>query len=65
MRGAMTRVRLAAAALGLAGLLCAAPILAQDTNGIIVYQSDFGLKVGDARRRGPRRPDAPAREPDP
>ena len=46
MRGAMTKARLAAAALWLAGLLCAAPILAQDTNGVIVYQSDFGLKDG-------------------
>jgi S-adenosylmethionine hydrolase len=46
MRGAMTRIRLAAATLCLAALLCASPIAAQDTNGIIVYQTDFGLKDG-------------------
>jgi S-adenosylmethionine hydrolase len=46
MRGAMTKIRLAAATLWLAALLSASPIAAQDTNGIIVYQTDFGLKDG-------------------
>jgi S-adenosylmethionine hydrolase len=46
MRGAMTKIRLAAATLCLAALLSASPIAAQDTNGIIVYQTDFGLKDG-------------------
>jgi S-adenosylmethionine hydrolase len=46
MPGAMTKIRLAAAALWLAGILCASSVAAQDTNGIVVYQSDFGLKDG-------------------
>jgi S-adenosylmethionine hydrolase len=39
-------MRLSAAALGLAALLSALPAVARDTNGIVVYQSDFGLKDG-------------------
>jgi S-adenosylmethionine hydrolase len=46
MPGATTKIRLAAAALWLAGILCASSVAAQDTNGIVVYQSDFGLKDG-------------------
>ena len=46
MRGARTKIRLVAAALWLAALLCASPLLAQDTNGIIVFETDFGLKDG-------------------
>jgi S-adenosylmethionine hydrolase len=47
MCGAMTRIRLAVAALCLVWLLAAAwPGAAQDPNGIIVYQTDFGLKDG-------------------
>jgi S-adenosylmethionine hydrolase len=46
MHRATTKMRLAAATLWLAALLCASPIAAQDTNGIIVYQTDFGLKDG-------------------
>ena len=46
MRGALTKIRLAAATLWLAALLCASPLLAQDTNGIIVFETDFGLKDG-------------------
>jgi S-adenosylmethionine hydrolase len=46
MRGAMTNIRLVAAALWLGAVLFASPIVARDTNGIIVYQSDFGLKDG-------------------
>ncbi|MGH6900879.1 MAG: SAM hydrolase/SAM-dependent halogenase family protein [Geminicoccaceae bacterium] len=42
----MTKIRLAAAALCLVGLFAAAPGVAQDPNGIIVYQTDFGLKDG-------------------
>jgi S-adenosylmethionine hydrolase len=42
----MTRIRFAVAALCLVGVLGAAPIAAQEPNGIIVYQSDFGLKDG-------------------
>jgi S-adenosylmethionine hydrolase len=45
MRGWTTAIRLAAAALCLIGLV-ALPAVAGDTNGIIVYQSDFGLKDG-------------------
>ena len=46
MRGALTKMRLAAATLWLAALLSASPLAAEDTNGIIVYQTDFGLKDG-------------------
>jgi S-adenosylmethionine hydrolase len=46
MGSAIIRVRLAAAALGLWALLWALPGGAAETNGIIVYQSDFGLKDG-------------------
>jgi S-adenosylmethionine hydrolase len=44
MRGWSTRRF--AAALGLVSLLWALPAAARDTNGIVVYQSDFGLKDG-------------------
>jgi hypothetical protein len=46
MRGALTKMRLAAATLWLAALLCASPLAAANTNGIIVFQTDFGLKDG-------------------
>ena len=46
MSEAMTEIRLAAAAFCLVGLLAAAPVAARDANGIVVYQSDFGLKDG-------------------
>jgi S-adenosyl-l-methionine hydroxide adenosyltransferase len=46
MSMALTKIRLAAGALCLVGLLAAAPGMAQDTGGIVVYQSDFGLKDG-------------------
>ena len=46
MRGMITVLRLAAVTLWLAALVCASPIAAEDTNGIIVYQTDFGLKDG-------------------
>ena len=46
MRARIAKIRLAAAALALAALLSAAPIAAAEPNGIIVYQSDFGLKDG-------------------
>jgi S-adenosylmethionine hydrolase len=47
MGGGMIGIRLAVAALCLFGLLAAAwPGAAQDTNGIVVYQTDFGLKDG-------------------
>jgi S-adenosylmethionine hydrolase len=46
MHGVLTNIRLAGTALCLAGLLGTSPIAAQDANGIIVYQSDFGLKDG-------------------
>jgi hypothetical protein len=42
----MTRIRLAALALCLVGLQAAVPGAARDTNGIVVYQTDFGLKDG-------------------
>jgi hypothetical protein len=42
----VNKIRLAAATLGLVALLCAAPVTAEGTNGIIVYQTDFGLKDG-------------------
>jgi S-adenosylmethionine hydrolase len=46
MRGWTTGIRRAAAALCLIGLLAALPSAAQDTNGIVVYETDFGLKDG-------------------
>ena len=46
MGGVMTKILPAAAALCLVGLVCAWPGAAQDTKGVIVYQSDFGLKDG-------------------
>jgi S-adenosylmethionine hydrolase len=46
MRGTITLLRLATATLWLAALVGASPITAADTNGIIVYQTDFGLKDG-------------------
>jgi S-adenosylmethionine hydrolase len=46
MSGAMTKIGPAAATLCLVGLLAALPAVARDTNGVIVYQSDFGLKDG-------------------
>ncbi|MGH6946759.1 MAG: hypothetical protein ACREDZ_05480, partial [Kiloniellales bacterium] len=46
MSGAIITIRLTAAALCLVGLLMASPVAAQDPNGIIVYQTDFGLKDG-------------------
>jgi S-adenosylmethionine hydrolase len=46
MRGALPKIGLATATLWLAALLCASPLAAEDPNGIIVYQTDFGLKDG-------------------
>jgi S-adenosylmethionine hydrolase len=45
MRGAMSTIR-AAAALCFLGLLMSPSLAAQAVNGIVVYQSDFGLKDG-------------------
>ena len=46
MSQAMTQIRLAAPALCLVGLLAAVPGAARDANGMVVYQTDFGLKDG-------------------
>ena len=46
MTGRTTRIQLAAATLVLAGLLAAGPAAAQESNGIIVFETDFGLKDG-------------------
>jgi len=46
MKGRTSVIGLAAAALCLAALLVAGPGAAEDTNGIVVYQTDFGLKDG-------------------
>ena len=46
MRARTTAIRLAAAALCLLGLFAGAPAAARDTNGIVVYETDFGLKDG-------------------
>jgi S-adenosylmethionine hydrolase len=46
MRGRTTVIRLVAAALCLIGLLTSLPAAARDTNGIVVYETDFGLKDG-------------------
>jgi S-adenosylmethionine hydrolase len=46
MGGAITRIRMAAAAVCLCGALVAQSSRAADTNGIIVYETDFGLKDG-------------------
>ena len=46
MTGWTTGIRRAAAALALVLLLATAPGAAGDTNGIIVYETDFGLKDG-------------------
>lgn len=46
MGGAITRIRIAAAAVCLCGALVAQSSRAADTNGIIVYETDFGLKDG-------------------
>jgi S-adenosylmethionine hydrolase len=46
MRRRTTAIQLVAAALCLAGLLTSPPAAARDTNGIVVYETDFGLKDG-------------------
>ena len=46
MRARTTAIRLAAAALCLLGLFAGVPAAARDTNGIVVYETDFGLKDG-------------------
>ena len=46
MRERAKAVRLVAAALCLIGFLAGAPAAARDTNGIVVYETDFGLKDG-------------------
>ena len=46
MTGRTTRIQLAAATLLLAGLLAAGPAAAQESNGIIVFETDFGLQDG-------------------
>ena len=46
MRTRTTAIRLAAAALCLLGLFAGVPAAARDTNGIVVYETDFGLKDG-------------------
>jgi hypothetical protein len=45
MQAWLTEIRLSAMALSLSALL-ALPAVARDTNGIIVYETDFGLKDG-------------------
>ena len=45
MQAWLTGIRLSAMALSLSALL-ALPAVARDTNGIIVYETDFGLKDG-------------------
>jgi S-adenosylmethionine hydrolase len=46
MRERATAIRLVAAALCLIGVLAGGPAAARDTNGIVVYETDFGLKDG-------------------
>src|SRR4029453_8522082 len=46
MRGRTTAIQSVAAALCLIGLLTSPPAAARDTNGIVVYETDFGLKDG-------------------
>jgi hypothetical protein len=46
MGGAISRIRIAAAAMCLCGATVAQSAIDADPNGIIVYQSDFGLKDG-------------------
>jgi hypothetical protein len=46
MRERTTAIRLAAAALCLLGLVAGVPAAARDTTGIVVYETDFGLKDG-------------------
>jgi S-adenosylmethionine hydrolase len=46
MRRRTTAIQLVAAALCLIGLLTSPPAAARDTNGIVVYETDFGLKDG-------------------
>jgi S-adenosylmethionine hydrolase len=46
MRRRTTAIQLVAAVLCLMGLLTSPPAAARDTNGIVVYETDFGLKDG-------------------
>ena len=69
MQGKIAGSRQVLAALCFFGALTALPAAAQDTNGIIVYQTDFGLKDGAvSAMRGVAivgRPDLAPRGPDP